>query len=132
MLIARCGSFPVLIPRRSSCRLTLLAGLLALGVVRAMAQSSSNSAGPQQGPTSASSLKSMTLEQLSNVEVVTYDKTPTDLMKTPAAIYVITSEDILRSGATSIADALRLAPGVEVARSESGACRITSQSLCWC
>jgi iron complex outermembrane receptor protein len=61
----------------------------------------------------------MTLEQLSNVEVVTYDKTPTDLMKTPAAIYVITSEDILRSGATSIADALRLAPGVEVARISS-------------
>jgi iron complex outermembrane recepter protein len=36
--------------------------------------------------------------------------------KTPAAIYVITQEDIRRSGATSIPEALRLAPGVEVAR----------------
>ena len=37
-------------------------------------------------------------------------------MQTPAAIYVITGEDIQRSGATTIPDALRLAPGVEVAR----------------
>ena len=38
------------------------------------------------------------------------------MWKTPAAIYVITQEDIKRSGATSIPEALRLAPGVEVAR----------------
>ena len=37
-------------------------------------------------------------------------------MQTPAAIYVITGDDIRRSGATSIPEALRLAPGVEVAR----------------
>ena len=37
-------------------------------------------------------------------------------MKTPAAIFVITGEDIRRFGATSIPEALRLAPGVEVAR----------------
>ncbi|HEY6769096.1 MAG TPA: TonB-dependent receptor, partial [Candidatus Sulfotelmatobacter sp.] len=37
----------------------------------------------------------------------------------PAAIYVITNEDIARSGVTTIPDALRLAPGVEVARIDS-------------
>src|SRR5581483_11550586 len=36
--------------------------------------------------------------------------------QTPAAIYVITGDDIRRSGATTIPDALRLAPGVEVAQ----------------
>src|SRR5438067_3668837 len=40
----------------------------------------------------------------------------TTLFRTPAAICVITQEDIRRSGATSIPEALRLAPGVEVAR----------------
>jgi iron complex outermembrane recepter protein len=37
-------------------------------------------------------------------------------MKTPAAVFVVTQDDIRRSGATSIPEALRLAPGVEVAR----------------
>ncbi len=37
-------------------------------------------------------------------------------MDAPAAVYVLTSEDIMRSGATSIPEALRLVPGVDVAR----------------
>jgi iron complex outermembrane receptor protein len=64
-------------------------------------------------------LKDLNLEELGNIEVITYSKTPTDLWETPAAVYVITSDDILRSGATSIADVLRLAPGVEVGRLSS-------------
>src|SRR6202034_2129542 len=39
--------------------------------------------------------------------------------RSPAAITVITAEDIRRSGATSIPEALRLAPGVEVERIDS-------------
>ncbi|MET4692769.1 TonB-dependent receptor plug domain-containing protein [Endozoicomonas lisbonensis] len=38
------------------------------------------------------------------------------LMDSAAAIYVITSEDILRSGVTSIPEALRMVPGMQVAR----------------
>jgi outer membrane cobalamin receptor len=38
---------------------------------------------------------------------------------TPAAIYVLTQEDIRRSGATTIPELLRLVPGVEVARIDS-------------
>lgn len=117
--IVRCANLIVLKLRQSSCRATLLLTLLGFGVVRTTAQSRSRTARPSKAPASASSLKSLTLEQLSNIEVVTYSKTPSDLMKTPAAIYLITSEDIARSGATSIADALRLAPGVEVARISS-------------
>ena len=64
-------------------------------------------------------LKQMTLEQLGNVEVTSVTKEPQEVWKTPAAIYVITQQDIERSGATSIPEALRLAPGVEVARIDS-------------
>ena len=64
-------------------------------------------------------LKQLTLEQLGNVEVTTASKEPEEVWKTPAAIYVITQEDIRRSGVTSIADALRLAPGVEVGKLSS-------------
>jgi len=61
-------------------------------------------------------LKSLSLEQLGNIEVTTVNKEPEVVWKTPAAIFVITQQDIQRSGATSIPEALRLAPGVEVAR----------------
>ncbi|HWW18597.1 MAG TPA: TonB-dependent receptor plug domain-containing protein, partial [Candidatus Saccharimonadales bacterium] len=61
-------------------------------------------------------LKQLSLEQLGNVEVTTVSKDPQQIQKTPAAVFVITQEDIRRSAATSIPEALRLAPGVEVAR----------------
>src|SRR5580658_5988287 len=64
-------------------------------------------------------VKELTLEQLGNVEVTSVSKEPEQVWKTPAAIYVITQEDIERSGVTNIPDALRLAPGVEVARIDS-------------
>ena len=64
----------------------------------------------------AQQLKSLTLEQLGNLEVTTQSKEPTEVWNTPAAIYVLTSEDIRRSGVTNIPDALRLIPGVNVAR----------------
>src|SRR5205823_6370468 len=61
----------------------------------------------------------MSLEDLGDIEVTTVSKEPVKASQTPAAIYVITQEDIRRSGATSIPEALRLAPGVEVARVDS-------------
>jgi iron complex outermembrane receptor protein len=70
----------------------------------------------QPSQTQAQQLKSLTLEQLANVEVTTQSKEPTEVWNTPAAIYVLTSEDIRRSGVTSVPDALRLVPGVNVFR----------------
>jgi iron complex outermembrane recepter protein len=64
-------------------------------------------------------LKHLSLEELGNIEIVSATKEPTAVSEVPAAIFVITQQDIERSGATSIADALRLAPGVEVARISS-------------
>jgi iron complex outermembrane receptor protein len=61
-------------------------------------------------------LKSLSLEELSQIEVTTPSKQPVKVFQTPSAIFVITGEDIRRSGATTIPAALRLAPGVEVAR----------------
>lgn len=64
-------------------------------------------------------LTQISLEELGEIEVTTASKQPVKASQTPAAIYVITQEDIRRSGATSIPEALRLAPGVEVARVDS-------------
>ena len=64
-------------------------------------------------------LKDLTLEELANVEVTTPGKTPESAFRTPAAVYVLTQDEIRRSGATNIPEALRLVPGVEVSRIDS-------------
>src|SRR6185437_7060524 len=61
----------------------------------------------------------LSLEQLGDIEVTTVSKSPVKLSQTPAAIYVITQEDIRRSGVRSLPEALRLAPGVDVAQIDS-------------
>jgi iron complex outermembrane receptor protein len=70
-------------------------------------------------PSQTKQLKNLSLEELGNVEITTYNKAPSKVKNTPAAVYVITSDDIRRSAATSIPEALRLAPGVEVGRLSS-------------
>jgi iron complex outermembrane receptor protein len=65
-----------------------------------------------------SDLTNLPLESLMNLEVTSVAKKPQELSETAAAIYVITREDIRRSGVTSIPDALRLAPGLSVANDQ--------------
>ena len=77
----------------------------------------------------ATTLKQLSLADLANVEVTTASKEPEEIWKTPAAVYVITQEDIRRSGATSIPEALRLVPGVEVARIDSNQWSVNIRGL---
>jgi len=72
---------------------------------------------PQAQP--PANLADATLEELMNVQVTSVSKTGQRLGKTAASVYVITAEDIRRSG-LSFPEMLRLAPGVQVARSSSG------------
>jgi iron complex outermembrane recepter protein len=83
---------------------------------RAWADTTDNSSSGEDPSATGQDLKQLSLEELGNVEVVSVSKEPEQIWRTPAAIFVITQEDIRRSGATSIPEALRLAPGVEVAR----------------
>jgi outer membrane receptor protein involved in Fe transport len=61
-------------------------------------------------------LTRFSLEDLMNVQVTSVSKKDQRLAKTGAAVFVITPEDIRRSGATNIPDLLRMVPGVDVAR----------------
>ncbi|MFI5421067.1 MAG: TonB-dependent receptor plug domain-containing protein, partial [Nitrososphaerales archaeon] len=61
-------------------------------------------------------LLQLSLADLGNVEVTSTSKEPEELWKTPAAVYVLTQEDIRRSGATTIPEVLRTVPGVQVSR----------------
>lgn len=94
-------------------RIVFAAVLLCLGLSTIPASVASNT------ESSDNPVKQLSLEELGNVQVTTVSKEPEEVRKTSAAIYVITQDDIQRSGVTSIPDALRLAPGVEVARIDS-------------
>lgn len=62
---------------------------------------------------------SLSPEQLFSATVMSVSKTSEKLMDAPAAIYVLTGDDIMRLGATSVPEALRVVPGVNVARVNS-------------
>jgi iron complex outermembrane receptor protein len=61
-------------------------------------------------------LKDLSIEELSNIEVTSVSKREERLSDAPTSVFVITSEDIRRSGVTSLPEALRLAPNLQVAR----------------
>jgi len=76
-----------------------------------------------------SDLTELSLEELMNIEVTSVSKKTEKLSKAAAAIFVITQEDIHRSGVTSITEALRLAPGIEVARVDAHTWAISARGF---
>ncbi len=71
-------------------------------------------------PKDPSALADASLEELMNIEVTSVSKKVQRLSSTAASAFVITAEDIRRSGITLLPELLRLAPGVQVARLSSG------------
>src|SRR5213594_3138314 len=68
---------------------------------------------------SPANLKKLSVEELMDIEVTSVSKRPEKLSETASAIQVITQEDIHRSGASSLPEALRLASNLEVAQVDS-------------
>jgi len=60
-----------------------------------------------------------TLEDLMKIQITSASRKEQRVGDTPAAVFVLTQDDIRRSGMTTIPDLLRLAPGVEVAQINS-------------
>jgi iron complex outermembrane receptor protein len=80
---------------------------------------------------SLDNLKSLSLEDFSNLDVVvtSLSRRPQKLTDSAAAVYVISNEDIQRSGASNIPEVLRLAPGVEVAQINASTWSITARGF---
>ncbi len=76
-----------------------------------------------------SNLADFSLEALLNMEVTSVAKREQRLSESGAAVYVIGQEELRRSGAASIAEALRSVPGIEVARLDSHNWAITSRGF---
>ena len=84
----------------------------------------------QQNPIApAPDLRKLSLEELGNLAVTSVSKSEERLSGAAAAIAVVTNEDIRRSGATTISEALRFVPGIHVARQTSNIWAVSSRGF---
>ena len=74
-------------------------------------------------------LSKLTFDDLMNLEITSVSKKAQKVSEAAAAIFVITNEDIRRSGVTSIPEALRMVPGLQVARIDANKWAITSRGF---
>lgn len=79
--------------------------------------------------TDQADLLDLSLEQLSNISVTSVSKRSEKASEAAAAIFVITQDDIRRSGHTSIPELLRMVPGVSVAQASAHQWTITSRGF---
>jgi len=79
--------------------------------------------------TNSLDLVELSLEDLTNIEVTSVSKKTEKLKDAPAAIYVITGEDIKRSGYRSIPEALRMVPGLHVGRLNSSTWAVSARGF---
>src|SRR6185503_1890697 len=84
---------------------------------------------PAEATQAPPNLKTLSIEQLMNLEITTADRRVEPVVETTAAVSVVTRDDIRRSGATTIADALRLATGVMVAEANNGSWAVSARGF---
>jgi iron complex outermembrane receptor protein len=96
----------------SEIRKALMRSHLALVAALLLA----TSAGSQENPRD---LAEKSIEDLMNIEVTSPSRKAESLSEAPAAIFVVTGEDLRRGGFSSIPDALRMVPGLHVAQQSS-------------
>src|SRR6266852_5540054 len=80
-------------------------------------------------PLRVADLADLSIEELGNIQVTSVSKHPERLADAPASIFVITGEDIRRSGATRLPEALRLAPNLAVARASASSYAISARGF---
>lgn len=71
----------------------------------------------------------LSIEELANIQVTSVSKKPERLLDAPASVFVITGDDIRRSGASTLPEVLRLAPNLQVAQGNGTTYSITARGL---
>lgn len=97
----------------------------------ASAAAGASAGGPPQPSAGhdALSLADYSLEQLSDIVVTSVSRQDEALSRAPASVYVIGAADIARSGATTLPEALRLAPNLQVARIDARSYAISARGF---
>jgi len=74
-------------------------------------------------------LRMMSLEELMEIEIVSVSKKESLLKESASAVFVLTDEDIRRSGLTSFAELMRLVPGMQVSQKNASVWGVTSRGF---
>jgi iron complex outermembrane recepter protein len=74
-------------------------------------------------------LTAVAIEDLMDLTVTSVSRGEQKLYNSAAAVFVITEDDIRRSGATSVPEALRMVPGLEVARIDANKWAVSSRGF---
>lgn len=101
----------------------------AAASVSALALSGAAFASEPAAPPLATDLGDLSLEELGQIPVTSVTGRPRSVQDAAASIFVITAEDIRRSAATSLPEALRLAPNLQVARINANQYAITARGF---
>lgn len=75
------------------------------------------------------SIDDLSLEDLVKTDITSVSRKSQSLTDVAAAAFVITSEDIRRSGAQALPDVLRMAPGIQVAQIDNGRYAVSARSF---
>lgn len=112
--------------RRSNARATGARKFLATALAVVFASSSAFAQDPKK---QVPDVTNMTVEDLMNMQVTSVSKRAQKVADAPAAIFVITQDDIQRSGARNIPELLEAVPGLEVARIDENKWAIGSRGF---
>jgi iron complex outermembrane receptor protein len=74
-------------------------------------------------------LRGLSIEDLGRIEITSVSRRPEPLSDAAASVYVITAEDIRRSGAISLPEVLRLAPNLEIARDSAQSYAVSARGF---
>ena len=74
-------------------------------------------------------LAELSLEELATIQVTTVSRRAQSLADAPSSIFVITGNDIRRSGASTLPEALRLAPNLQIARVDARNYAVTARGF---
>lgn len=85
--------------------------------------------GHESPPHDLYQLKLLSIDELSSAEQSVSSKIPTESVHTPAAVYILTAEDIRRSGARNLPETLRQVPGLNVAAVTSSAFAVSARGF---
>ena len=75
------------------------------------------------------SLADLSLEELANLKITSVSRRAERISDAAASVYVITAEAIRRSGASSLPEALRLAPNLQIAQIDANQYAITARGF---
>jgi iron complex outermembrane receptor protein len=101
--------------------------LLLLGMTLASSTHAGERTGGERQP--GADFADLSIEELANIDVTSVSRRPERLQDAPASVFVITADDIRRSGSRSLAEALRLAPNLQVARASNSSYYISARGM---